>query len=405
MIDLAVVGGGVMGAPAAAAAKRAGASVVVFAPPEPDDPAGHDGVFGAHYDRTRLAWRAHTDPVETELAVRSIRELAAGDDSLGRVLEPRGMLFVSAPGLDEGHFAALDGGNREAFSVQDHDADSIARRWPQLRFPTGVRGSFEEAPSGQLDPRRMVARYLAAVDGELIPHAATSIEVDGDGVTVGAADGGRVRAGRALVATGAFTNQLGLLPEPLALRLKTETVVQAYVDEETAEAFSALPPFHYQVASAFVGEAYATPPVQYPDGSWRIKLGANTIRDRWLDDVADVKAWYRSAGTRNALPLLRRALLDILPEFSATVWESSRCAITQTPHGHPYIDELIPGRLYVATGGNGHAAKMGPALGVIAADLALTGTWNDPLPRDWFEARTAADPGPWTTRDLFRNRR
>ena len=42
--------------------------MALIAPPEPPDPLVHDGVFGAHYDVSRLAWLHSPDPIEEWLA-------------------------------------------------------------------------------------------------------------------------------------------------------------------------------------------------------------------------------------------------------------------------------------------------------------------------------------------------
>ena len=89
-----------MGAPAAYHAARAGADVVVIAPSEPEERGTHEGVFGAHYDQSRIFWIVDPDPVDSDLARRSldlIRDLEAQRQS--RILRSDGMLFATAPGL------------------------------------------------------------------------------------------------------------------------------------------------------------------------------------------------------------------------------------------------------------------------------------------------------------------
>lgn len=44
-----------------------------------------------------------------------------------------------------------------------------------------------------------------------------------------------------------------------------------------------------------------------------------------------------------------------------------RCVITRTAHKRPYIDEIEPGRLYVAVGGNGQGAKAADEVGRLVA--------------------------------------
>ena len=56
-------------------------------------------------------------------------------------------------------------------------------------------------------------------------------------------------------------------------------------------------------------------------------------------------------------------------------WQTGRCIITYTTHRNPYIDELLPGRLYVAVGGNGNGAKVSDGIGRLAADLVRGLPW------------------------------
>lgn len=56
-----------------------------------------------------------------------------------------------------------------------------------------------------------------------------------------------------------------------------------------------------------------------------------------------------------------------------------------TPTRLPYIDTVAP-QLTVALGDNGYSAKCCDELGRLAAGLALTGHWEDDLPKEAFRA-------------------
>ncbi|MDH3500686.1 MAG: FAD-binding oxidoreductase [Acidimicrobiia bacterium] len=404
MKDLVIVGGGVMGAPAAFHAAAAGADVTVIASPEPVDMAGHDGPFGAHYDQSRLVWRVHADPVGTVLADRSIRQLAALERHSDAVItRPSPMLFATGPGLSDDQLAAARSVAYATYGLEFVNTDAMRTRWSSVSFAEDVEGYIEPPPAGLLDPRAMVDAFLMGSGAEIVPGVAIAVDLAGNGCRVTTSSGGTIDALRVLVAAGAFSNRNGLLPRPLALRFKTESVVFAEIDETQAQRFLDVPPMHYNGAPTAVAEIYTAPPLRTADGRWRLKLGANTVRDRWLSGADESIAWYRSAGLNNPLPLLRRAMLQLYRGLDSTVWRTERCVITYTAHGHPYIDELVPGRLYVATGGNGRSAKWGPELGRLAAALALSGRWEDDVPHAWFAAHYEDHP-VWQGPELLRDR-
>ncbi len=77
------------------------------------------------------------------------------------------------------------------------------------------------------------------------------------------------------------------------------------------------------------------------------------------------------------MPAMRAALEGIIPGLRAQSWHTKRCLITYTPHGKPFIDAVVPGQVYVATGGNGSSAKSSDAIGRLAASLAWQDAWQD----------------------------
>jgi len=67
--------------------------------------------------------------------------------------------------------------------------------------------------------------------------------------------------------------------------------------------------------------------------------------------------------------------------------------VTTTPSDNPYIDLIDDGRMVVALGGNGRAAKSSDEIGRIAADLLLAGAWTESeYPREEFRLRYAGEP-------------
>ena len=401
MFDVAVIGGGIMGAPAARLLAEAGMRVAVVASPEPDDPAVHDGPFGAHYDVSRLTWLSHSDPVETDLSVRSQAAMAALDGPDSDILTSTGSLFVSAPGRDEGRLDAAQLAGHEIL-----DATQLRLVYPFLRFPEDVRGFDDISAPGIMNPRAVVSADLrgAMVAGATMFSTYAIEVIDGASLEIRLADGRRWQSSRVLVAAGAFSNRSGLLPRSLALRMKQETMLLARMDDQEAAKLRSYPATVYQLAADEISDVYSGPPMRYPDGWMYLKWGCNTLADRWLQSVVEIGDWYRAGDSDSPGKMIRPHMEAFIPGLAANGWRTHRCAVTYTAHGKPYIDEIEKGRVYVAVGGNGHSAKWSPVLGMMAADLILHGAWDATIPRDPFRAVFLGEETGWEIRDLLRDR-
>ena len=127
---------------------------------------------------------------------------------------------------------------------------------------------------------------------------------------------------------------------------------------------------------------YAVPPVQYPDGRWYIKLGAEVLPEVELASPAAIGRWM--AGEAEGWePYLEQSLRSLLSDVNFMSTVVKPCVYARTPSLFPYIDRIAD-RVVVAAGGNGRAAKSADAIGAIAVGLAHTGAWTDPLDREHF---------------------
>ncbi|MEZ4558780.1 MAG: hypothetical protein R2854_20500 [Caldilineaceae bacterium] len=122
-----------------------------------------------------------------------------------------------------------------------------------------------------------------------------------------------------------------------------------------------------------------TPPLQFPDGNYYVKLGCNTRTELWPRTLAEVQDWFRRGisdpvnrpwPARCAYPARDRVLRML----------SRRCIVTYTPSGLPTIG-AVSDRIFVITGGNGSGAKAADTLGHLAAGLLYDGRWLDDIPR------------------------
>ena len=405
MFDVVVIGGGMIGASAARHLAQSGLDVGVVAPPEPVDAAVHTGSFGAHYDETRLSRTIWADPLEAELMRRA--ELAKPDIeefSDRPVYSGPGYLYAAVPDEDEG-LGDLVAGMPEGHGIEVLGPAALAERYPEIHFQEEVVGYLEPG-GGCLNPRALVASQLRAATeagAHIFTVGASGMTMDPT-PTVSLVDGTRIGCRKVLVATGAFTNGIGLLERPLALRMKTETVLLAEIGEHEAERLAGLPPMHYGIHDPVVADIYAAPPTTYPDGSVLLKWGANTIRDRWVERPDEIAAWYRHGDGDDIVELMRPSMEATYPGIEVTGWRTHRCVVTYTGHGHTYIDAVEPGRLYLAVGGHGRSAKCADPLGALAASLVANDAWVDPLPADRFRAMYQGEVEDWPCRDLMADR-
>jgi sarcosine oxidase len=132
------------------------------------------------------------------------------------------------------------------------EASDIQRAHPVLAFPSGFTGVFEPAPAGYINPRALVrAQIKIAADhgATVVPDVVVKVDVEPLGVVVTTRSGREFVGGQVLLACGAFANSYELLPRRLALRIKTETIILAEVDEREAERLSGMPTVGYDIES------------------------------------------------------------------------------------------------------------------------------------------------------------
>lgn len=400
-----VVGNGLIGSAAGRYLAEAGSSVTIIGPAEPDDHQSHTGVFSSHYDQGRLCTNASRDPVWQPIGAQAIENYPALEAASG-IRFHRGVGWLRAMPLSDDERQNLDrwidefnhstGGTVQRYGPGDRRRSD---RFPMLAFPDGHDVLFEPAPAGYINPRQLLAAQNAVAvqhGATVLPKRVLSIDCTTDGVTVRTEDGSDHVADRVLVACGAFTNFGGLLPEPISLRLKTETTVWGTVSAETATALDGMPGVGYDIDDPNIDDIYMAPPIRYPDGTFKIKMGCNTAGEHWPESLDQVRDWFRSGDSDGDLPAMERALRGLLPAVEFTSVTSHRCIVTYTPSGYPTIDTAPgdpTGRLFVAAGGNGTSAQGSDTLGRAAAGLMVDGSWIDGLPREQFgAARTWPEP-------------
>ena len=394
-MDFLIVGTGMLGA-AAARYLAPHAQVTAVGP---EAPADGSKAYGAHDDEGRIISRLSSDPLWSELS----RLARAGMTELDPALITACGVLAAASDRGPGHSGtAGEASARSGPGIRTLTPAEARAAWPMIQFPgEAVR---YQPDGGHFSPRRYVSLAMqeaCAQGARIVTGTVRGLRSAGRGSRLSWATGVELRADTAVVATGAFAAGSGLLPVPVALRAKSEIYLMAEVDDRQAAELHAMPCVICPVAHPRLADIYMLPPIRYPDGHVYLKIGANTIADRWLPDPAAVRAWYRYGDDAELLPDLREALTALLPGLRARSWHTRRCADAYTARYRPYIGALAPGVIAVL-GGNGRGAQAADALGQLAARLALTGEWPPGLPRDEF--RPVPGPGAWTGMTLLRDR-
>ena len=102
MFEFAVIGNGMLGAPAARHLAEAGKQTLLVGSPEPSNYSGHSGVYSSHYDEGRISRVIDPDPIRAELSWLSVPAHKALQKSTGiDFFFERGHLAVG-PAVDGG---------------------------------------------------------------------------------------------------------------------------------------------------------------------------------------------------------------------------------------------------------------------------------------------------------------
>lgn len=373
-VDVAVVGRGLFGSAAARHAAEAGASVAAVGPSKPA--TAPERVYSSHDDEARLTRRHDRDERWAPFTERAVDGYADIEARSGvEFYRPVGALFAARPGGDGRNgdpMAAL----RDVIAPEHQWAPGERgwkQRWPRLDFPSTHAVAFDPAPAGYIRPKRLIMAQEVLTEragGRLLDDTVTAIDPHGGGYRLRTLAGRTVDAGRVVVATGAFVNALGLLPEPVDISTKTEIIILGEVSPADAAELADYPTVLHQIDPGRLDDIYMTPPLQFPDGRHCVKLGANTDLDTWPTGLAEIQRWFESDTDPRHLPILQPALEGLWPDVDFVSVRTRPCIVTYTPDRYPLIQEIQPG-VVVATAGNGTGAKGADAWGEAAADLVL----------------------------------
>ncbi|QRV15761.1 FAD-binding oxidoreductase [Haloterrigena salifodinae] len=347
-LEVAVVGGGAIGATTAYDLAREGADVTLY---EKDQIAS-----GSSGRAAGICYDAFADPLDAEIASDAIERFRSlsGDETFP---------FVECPYV----WLAREGDAERADAIRDQvermqengvvaleaDGDALADRFDALRTDdvavAGIAGG-----AGYTDPAKYTACLAAAADGAgatLAPE--TPVEVASDPARIVLEDGTEHEVDAVVVAAGAHTKQL-LADAGLSIAMKPYRVQALVADADVDE------PICYDASDSF----YLRP---HPDG---LLAGDGT---EYVE--GDPDDYDRDADPDFADDLLER-VRHRLPDADLELERAWAGLCTATPDRDPLVGELEDG-IYVATGFQGHGFMRAPAIGQRLAEQVVGGEGID----------------------------
>lgn len=257
----------------------------------------------------------------------------------------------------------------EGVKFERLDAAETMRRWPQWRLP-GNASVIYQAESGIADPNRgnPAHRALAVANGATLLDRTpvAGIRDAGGEYEVVTADGSVHRAGRVVLATDAWTNQvLASLGRRLPLTVTREQVTYFACPDPAAFAPDRFPIWIWMDEPSYYGfPTYGEPG---PKAAQDVGGDECTPRTRTFD--VNVAAHTR----------VYRFLERHLPGAVGPDIVTKTCIYTLTPERDFVVDRLPNHPGVVLALGAGHGFKFASALGRILVELALDG-WTPSAP-------------------------
>lgn len=342
-VEVAVIGGGVMGLATAWELTRRGLRPVVF---ERFSRGHHEG---ASHGATRNFNNAYDQSHYLNLLVRA-RE---GWDALGQVdgeplLRLHGLVTHGAAELSS---IARSLGER-GIHAEMLSAPDASSRWAGMRFAGDVLFSRDAGVARASTALRELERRIVAGGGSVRWETPVlGIEETHAGVELALPDG-TLRADVVVVAVGAWSERM--LP---SLSLPRLTVTEESPAHFSPTGSAQWPSFnHYTDPSRFPATVYGM-----PTPGEGVKVGFHRVGDEVDPDARPHRAAHADA--------LAEYVREWMPGLDAASAVPVSCTYTSTDDGTFVLDRR--GRIVVGAGFSGHGFKFAPGIGAVLADLAL----------------------------------
>jgi sarcosine oxidase len=331
---------------------------------------GHD--LGSSHGGSRVARQAYFEHADYVPLLKSAFD---GWDRLEaetgiRCLHRIGVLL--AGGIDSMLLkASLASARAHGISIESLEPAELRRRFPQFTLPDGMHGVFEPG-AGFVRPEAGIDANLqsAVRSGAEIrrPSKVLGIDADDDGALIRTSQG-EIRAERVVVAAGAWTSQLlGEIDPRITLVPQRKEMVWFANRGERACSSAGMPAWLIDDDGACGDGVY------YGVPTWRGQEGPLGMKIGFHGPGVPVDPNVKQAVPQEIVDRFSRDMKRYLPDVLGEPIAAQSCLYTMSPDEHFVIDRL-PGRaaVVVAAGFSGHGYKFAPAIGEIAADLAMKG--------------------------------
>jgi len=372
--DSIIIGRGLIGSAAAKYLSNKQKNVALIGPDE-ETVLNQKIVFASHYDRARIQRIFGKDSVSTSLNYQSANEYVSIENETGiHFHSAEGCLYVNPYGKDDylNHVFAQAKTFKSNYQSLE-TSESLNSFMPDFNFPKSSTGIFEPSPAGHINPRLLIKAQLKLFKkngGKIFNEVVKEVRCQNNEVKIVTHNGTIYQSKKVLLAPGAFVNFFSLLKRKLFLTLKSETTIWAKTAADEALRLSKLPALLYKIKEPEIDDIYLVRPLEYADGNFYLKMGANFRDDIFFKSLKEIQDWFETGNNERNLKIIKEALVNIIPSLKIEKSFAKKCIVSYTQHGKTYIGE-VDKNLFVAAGGNGYSAMSSDALGKIAATLLL----------------------------------
>lgn len=366
--DVAVVGLGVLGSAAAYYAAKKGAKVIGFEQFE----LGH--VRGASHDTSRIVRTSYDLPEYVALAKSAYKDWAELEAATNqKLLTITGGLVILPK---DGNPSASDwrkGLDANNMPYEFLSAADVNKRWPQFNVKDDWEGVYT-SDTGIVHASKSVAamQFLARFCGaELREHTKVErVMPSASGVSIRTSIG-QFSASKVILAADAWINEL-LKPLGAEIPLDITQEQVTYFKPTESEAFE---------QSRF--------PVWITGGDqWY--YGFPCYGEPTIKCAHDNAKNYMTPAERTfvhspqLLEQLKSAMQDLIPDPGRQVLRTVTCQYTITPNRQFILTPLEKHKDIILALGAAHAFKFAPAIGRVAAELAIDGKTNEDVSKFGF---------------------
>jgi glycine/D-amino acid oxidase-like deaminating enzyme len=364
--DVLIIGAGIMGCSAALHLAQRGLEVTVLE---------RDTIGAGGTGRSSAIIRQHySNELTARMALHSLQVFQDFDARVGGDcgFQQTGWVAIAAAGDRAGLEANLQLQRSFGINTGTITAADFVDMMPGVAAEDLVVAAYEP-DSGYADPHLTVNAYADAARRNgariLVNTEVTGVRMSGDKIIGVESTGGQYDAPVALNCAGPWGGRVAAMcgvEVPIV-----SSRVQVAVFKRPAEYTG------HPVVMDFVNGVYLRPET----GNLTL---VGSIDPAEADDVVDPDDYAEYADTEFITNMGEQMLLRYPPMESSESMGGYASLYSVTPDWHPIIDEVPAGSgCFICSGFSGHGYKLGPAVGLMVADL-ITGKQDPEFPTDLF---------------------